>query len=342
MKAVRFHRYGDIDVLEVEDAQPRPLGPHDVLVEVHAAGINPGEAKIRSGALHERFPATFPSGQGSDLAGTVAETGEAVTEWSAGDPVLGWSQERSSHAEYVTVPADQLVRKPDALPWTSAGALFVAGTTAWAAVAAVDPRAGETVVVTGATGGVGSIAVQLLRLRRANVFAVASPRHRDWLESQGATLVDYGSGSSSGSSSGPSSGSSSGPGTGTGTGTDIAERLRRALEADGSRVHAFLDFHGGDYPRAALALNVPPTHINTLDYAAAAKLGTRSDGNAQGTSQAVLTELAELAATGRIEVPISGTYPLAEVRQAFAQLEREHPLGKIVLLPGATPALHRS
>ena len=320
MKAVRFHHYGDIDVLDLEDAEPRPLGPHDVLVQVHAAGINPGEAKIRSGALHERFPATFPSGQGSDLAGTVAEAGPAVTEWTVGDPVLGWSEERSSHAEYVTVPADQLVRKPDALPWTSAGALYVAGTTAWAAVAAIDPQAGETVVVAGATGGVGSLAVQLLRLRRANVFAVASPRHRDWLESQGATLVDYGSGS----------------------GSDVAERLRQAVETDGSRVQAFLDFHGGDYPRAALALGVPPTRINTLDYAAAAALGTRSDGNAQGTSQAVLTELAELAATGRIEVPISGTYPLAEVRQAFAQLEQEHPLGKIVLLPGAAPALDRS
>ncbi|MEY9934680.1 NADPH2:quinone reductase [Catenulispora sp. GP43] len=317
MKAVRFHHYGDIDVLDLEDAEPRPLGPDDVLVRVLAAGINPGEAKIRTGALHERFPATFPSGQGSDLAGTLAEIGAAVTEWAVGDPVLGWSWERSSHAEYVTVPADQLVRKPDALPWTPAGALYVAGTTAWAAVAAVDPQAGETVVVAGATGGVGTLAVQLLRLRRANVLAIASPRHRDWLESQGATLVDYGD--------------------------DVAERLRQAVEADGGGpVHAFLDFHGGDYPRTALALGVPPRRINTLDYAAAAALGTSSDGNAQGTSQAVLTELAELAATGRIEVPISGTYPLTEVRQAFAHLEHEHPLGKIVLLPGAAPQLDRS
>lgn len=317
-KAVRFDEYGGIDVLRVVEVPLPEPGAGQVLVKVAAAGINPGEAKIRTGVLHDRWPATFPSGQGSDLAGTVAEAGTAVTEWTVGDPVLGWSEERSSHAEYVTVPADQLVRKPDALPWTSAGALYVAGTTAWAAVAAVDPQAGETVVVAGATGGVGSLAVQLLRLRRANVFAVASPRHRDWLESQGATLVDYGSGS------------------------DVAERLRQAVETDGSRVQAFLDFHGGDYPRAALALGVPPTRINTLDYAAAAALGTRSDGNAQGTSQAVLTELAELAATGRIEVPISGTYPLAEVRQAFAQLEQEHPLGKIVLLPGAVPALDRS
>jgi NADPH2:quinone reductase len=312
MKAVRFHHYGDIDVLGVEDVEPRPLGPQDVLVRVRAAGINPGEAKIRTGALHERFPAAFPSGQGSDLAGTVTATGTAVTGWAPGDPVLGWSWERSSHAEYVVVPADQLVRKPDGLPWAAAGALYVAGSTAWAAVAAVDPRAGETVVIGGATGGVGSLAVQLLRLRRANVVAVASARHRDWLESQGAALVGYGSG--------------------------VAERLRRAIEGDGGgTAHAFLDFHGGDYPRIALSLGVLPRRVNTLDYGAATALGTWSQGSAEGTGRAVLAELAELAAAGRIEVPISRTHPLAEVRAAFTHLEHDHPLGKVVLLPNAAP-----
>ncbi|MFJ6690515.1 NADP-dependent oxidoreductase [Streptomyces sp. NPDC091294] len=310
MKAVRFHRYGDIDVLGVEDVEPRPLGPRDVLVHVRAAGINPGEAKIRTGALHERFPATFPSGQGSDLAGIVTATGSAVTDWAPGDAVLGWSWERSSHAEYVVVPHDQLVGKPDELPWTAAGALYVAGSTAWAAVTAIDPRAGETVVVSGATGGVGTIAVQLLRLRRAHVIAIASPRHQDWLASQGAALVHYGSG--------------------------VTERLRRAIEGDGAgTAHAFLDFHGGDYPRIALSLGVPPRRANTLDYDAAAALGTRSQGSAEGTSRAVLTELAELAAAGRIEVPISRTHPLQEVRAAFTHLEHDHPLGKVVLLPNS-------
>ncbi|MYW70144.1 zinc-binding dehydrogenase [Streptomyces sp. SID8379] len=308
MKAVRFHRYGDIDVLGVEEVEPRPLGPRDVLVRVRAAGINPGEAKIRTGALHERFPAVFPSGQGSDLAGTVTATGDAVTDWAPGDAVLGWSWERSSHAEYVVVPEEQLVRKPDGLPWPVAGALYVAGSTAWAAVAAVAPRAGETVVVSGATGGVGSLAVQLLRLRRANVVAVASARHRNWLESQGATLVAYGNG--------------------------VTERLRRAIEGDGAgTADAFLDFHGGDYPRTALSLGVLPHRVNTLDHDAADALGTRSHGSAEGTDRAVLGELAGLAAGGRIEVPVSRTHPLTQVRAAFTHLEHDHPLGKVVLLP---------
>lgn len=310
MKAVRFHRYGGVDVLGVEDVAPRPLGPRDVLVRVRAAGINPGEAKIRTGVLHQRFPAVFPSGQGSDLAGTVTATGAAVRGWVPGDPVVGWSWERSSHAEYVVVPADQLVRKPDGLPWPAAGALYVAGSTAWAAVAAVEPRAGETVVVSGATGGVGSLAVQLLRLRRANVVAVASARHRDWLETQGAALVGYGNG--------------------------VADRIRRATEGDGGDTpHAFLDFHGGDYPRIALSLGVLPRRVNTLDHDAAATFGTRAHGSAEGTDRAVLAELAALVAAGRIEVPISRTHPLAEVRAAFTHLEHDHPLGKVVLLPDA-------
>ena len=129
-KAVRFDESGDIDVLEVRDV-PRPV-PSDgeVLVEVRAAGINPGEAMIRRGALHDRWPATFPSGQGSDLAGVVAELGNGVQGVAVGDEVIGFSQERSSQAEFVVLPAAQLTPKPAAVPWEVAGGLYVAGTTA--------------------------------------------------------------------------------------------------------------------------------------------------------------------------------------------------------------------
>ena len=106
-KAVRFENYGGIDVLKIEDV-PRPVpGEGQVLVQVKAAGINPGEAKIREGLLHARWPATFPSGQGSDLAGVVAETGPGVTGFSAGDEVIGWTDNRASQAEYVVAEAGQ-------------------------------------------------------------------------------------------------------------------------------------------------------------------------------------------------------------------------------------------
>jgi NADPH:quinone reductase-like Zn-dependent oxidoreductase len=304
MRAVRFHHYGGIEVLGVEDIEPPSLRPHDVLVKMRAAGINPGEAKIRTGALHERLPATFPSGQGSDLAGTVVETGTDVTRWQVGDHVLGWSWERSSHAEYVAVPDDQLVAKPENLTWEVAGALYVAGCTAHAAVVAVAPGPGETVVISAASGGVGSIAVQLVRHTGAHVVAIASPRHQDWLQAQGATVIYYGEG--------------------------VENRIKQTVE---TTPEAFLDFYGGDYVPLAVRLGVPPGRINTIDYAAAAAYGTRSDASAEGTKPEILGELARLAATGTLQVHVSATHPLEKVQQAFQQLEHAHPLGKIVLTP---------
>src|ERR1700722_15194896 len=132
-KAVQFDTYGGIDVLEVREV-PRPIpGAGEVLVEVKAAGINPSEAVIRSGALHHMFPATFPSGQGSDFAGIVAELGPGVSGVAVGDEVIGFSMRRSSHAEYVSVPATQLTPRPPTVPWEVAGSLFVAGGGARAA-----------------------------------------------------------------------------------------------------------------------------------------------------------------------------------------------------------------
>jgi NADPH:quinone reductase-like Zn-dependent oxidoreductase len=120
-RAVQFDGYGGIDVLQVRDvARPEP-GPGDVLVRVRAAGINPGENAIRSGTLHDRWPATFPSGQGSDLAGQVTEVGGDVSTWSMGDEVIGWVDTRGSHAELVAVPADHLVRRDPDVPWEVGG-----------------------------------------------------------------------------------------------------------------------------------------------------------------------------------------------------------------------------
>src|SRR5437764_15187643 len=141
-KAVRFAEYGGIGVLQVVEAERPTPGPRQVLVKVVAAGINPGEAAIRQGFLHEVLPATFPSGQGSDLAGIVEEPGKQVTGFSVGDEVIGFTDQRASHAEYVVVETDQLIRRPVGVPWEQAGALFVAGTTAYAAIRAVPVERG--------------------------------------------------------------------------------------------------------------------------------------------------------------------------------------------------------
>ncbi len=302
-KAVRYDNYGGVDVLNVVDV-PRPVpGPGQVLVQVRAAGINPGEAKIRDGLLAERWPSTFPSGQGSDLAGVVAETGPGVTGVAAGDEVIGYTDDRASQAEFVVVEAGHLTPKPADVPWPVAGALFVAGATAYAAVRAVAPAKGDVVVVSGAAGGVGSIAVQLARRTGATVVGLASPVHHDWLAAHGVIPVSYGDG--------------------------VADRIRQAAD----RVDAFIDTVGTGYVQLALELGVAPDRIDTIaDFAAISRYGVKGDGNAAGASAAVLAELAELIADGELEIPIAATFPLAEVRDAYRRLAQGHVQGKIVLL----------
>jgi NADPH:quinone reductase len=305
MKAVRFDQYGDRDVLYIAELELPQPGPGEVLVEVRAASINPGEASIRKGFLHERWPSTFPSGEGTDLAGVVTAVGDGVSEFAIGDEVLGWSWNRSSHAEFVTVPAGQLVAKPAALSWEVAGSLNVAGSTAWAAVEAVDPKPGETVAVSAAAGGVGSLAVQLLRIRDARVIGIASQANHAWLLAHGITPVAYGDG---------------------------LEARVRAAAPDG--VDAFIDTYGPEYVELAIALGVAPRRIDTIaSFELAAEVGARTAGSADGSTPATMTALAELAATGRLDVPIAATYPLERVQDAFAELEQRHTRGKIVLIP---------
>jgi NADPH:quinone reductase-like Zn-dependent oxidoreductase len=305
-RAVRFERYGDVDVLEVVDV-PRPV-PEDgqVVVRVKAAGINPGEAAIRRGLMHERWPATFPSGQGSDLAGVVDELGPGVTGVAVGDEVIGFTHDRSSQAELVAVDAGHLTPRPVGVPWEVAGALFVAGATAYAAVQAVSLGEGDTVVISGAAGGVGTIAGQLSHLAGATVVGLASPPHHAWLEDHGIVPVPYGDG--------------------------VEERV---LDAAGDEApDVFIDTFGGGYVDMAVALGVPPDRIDTIaDLAAAQRYGTKTDGNMAGARAEVMAELAGLIESGRLDIPIAATYPLVQVRDAYRELEQRHTLGKIVLVP---------
>lgn len=302
-KAVRFNEYGSVDVLHVVDVPDPTPGPGEVLVRVKAAGINPGEASIREGLLHALWPATFPSGEGSDLAGVVEAVGEGVTTWKPGDEVLGWTDNRASHAELVVTSADELTPKPQPVPWEVAGSLFVVGATAWASVRAVAPQPGETIVVSGAAGGVGSLTVQLARRTGAQAIGLASTANHDWLRDHDVTPVAYGDG--------------------------VAERIREHAP-DG--VDAFIDTFGGYLDLALNDLGVAPDRVNTI-IPPEHRDGIKGDGNAAGASTEVLAELAALIAAGELELPIARTYPLDEVRAAFTDLADRHTRGKIVLVP---------
>jgi NADPH:quinone reductase-like Zn-dependent oxidoreductase len=302
-RAVKFEHYGGIDVLDVVDIPDPVPGPGQLLVRVKAAGINPGEGKIREGLLDERWPATFPSGQGSDLAGVVEQVGDQVGGFAAGDEVIGFTDERASQAELVVIQAENATRRPAGVPWDVAGALFVVGTTAYATVRAVSLSQGDTVVVSGAAGGVGSLAVQLAKRAGATVIGLASEHNHEWLREHGIIPVSYGDG--------------------------VGDRIREATQG---KVDAFIDTVGQDYVPLALDLGVKPDRIDTIaDFQAGAKYGVKTDGTGAAATADVLAQLAQLIDEGKLEMPIAHVYPLADVRDAYRELEQGHTRGKIVL-----------
>lgn len=305
MRAVRFDNYGGLDVLNVREVEEPQTTPGRVVVRVKAAATNPGEIAIRTGALAAMFPATFPSGEGSDFAGEVAALGEGVTGFAVGDAVLGWSDERASHAELVAVPVEQLVAKPESVSWEVAGSMYVAPMAALASVRAVAPVAGETVAVSAAAGGVGAVAVQLARRTGATVIGLASVDNHEWLRAHGVIPVAYGEGQ--------------------------GERIR---EAAGGRLDAFIDLFGSGYVDLALSLGVATQRINTIaDFEAIQKKGVQGKGTGDAGGAVGLRELLALVASGDLEIPIARVYPLGEVREAYQELAKRRTHGKIVLKP---------
>jgi NADPH:quinone reductase-like Zn-dependent oxidoreductase len=228
-----------------------------------------------------------------------------VTGFAVGDEVLGWSWRRSSQAEYVAVPITQLIRKPPQLSWEVAGSLYVVGCTAYAAVRAVGAGEGDVVAVSAAAGGVGTVVVQLLVSKGATVLGIASENNHDWLRAHGVVPIAYGDG--------------------------LAERLRAAAPGG---IDAFIDLFGPQYVELAVDLGVPPDRIETIiSREKAQEVGAKVEGSGDASTTKVLSEMAALVASGQIEIPIAATYPLEHVRDAYAELEKRHTRGKIVLIP---------
>lgn len=301
MKAILFDRFGGTEVLRESDIDVPQPGPGQIRVRVQAAGLNALDGKIRSGALEAVFPTPLPAVPGGELAGVVDALGEGVQGLRVGDEVLGWS-DTGSYAEYAL--ATTVAVKPAGLDWQHAAALPVAGETAQRVLDLLGVVAGETVLMHGAAGAVGTLAVQLATARGARVIATAGPANQDYLTSLGATATLYGEG--------------------------LVERVR-ALAPDG--VDAVFDLAGKGALEDSITLRGGTERIVTIADFRAHQLGITFSTGGQERSAARLAALAQDAATGKVVTTVTA-YPLAEAATAQQVSDAGHVRGKLVLTLG--------
>lgn len=303
MKAIAFDHFGDPEVLhEIDVETPRP-GPGQVRIRVKAAGVNPIDGKIRSGAMNAVYSTSFPAIPGWDVAGVVDAVGEGVDGLKVGDSVLGWA-DTGAYAEYAL--ATKVAIKPEALSFEHAATLPVVGDTVERVLRLLGVAKGETLLVNGATGGVGSLAVQLAVAQGLTVIGTAGADSQDYLASLGATPTVYGEG--------------------------LVDRVR-ALAPQG--IDAVFDAAGMGALPDAITLRGSTERIATISDPAARQLGvTFAAGNPDGRSPQALASLADQAARGSLRVTVTATYPLAEAALAHRLIDTGHVRGKLVLTVG--------
>lgn len=316
-RAVVATGYGGPEVLAVVAIDRPTPGPGQVLVEVHAASANPYDHKVYSGAFGSD-PNALPLRLGSEVAGVVAEVGEPPTGFAVGDPVIAHPV-RGGYACHVLAEAANVFALPGTLPVEQAAGLLLTGTTAAHLLAAVggggDVGVGDTVLVHGAAGGVGSMATQLAVVRGARVIGTASPARQDAVRALGGEPVAYGRGE-----------------------TTLAERVR-ALAPDG--IDAALDTVGTDEAiDTSLDLVADRRRIATIAaFGRAPALGIHLLGHGPGADPgtalraAARADLVALAAAGRLAVTVDRVLPLEEVAAAHAHLASGHARGKVILRP---------
>jgi NADPH:quinone reductase-like Zn-dependent oxidoreductase len=304
VKAARFSRFGGPEVLEIVDLPDPHPGPGQVRIAVRAAGVNPSDWKKREGLMDPELPQTM----GYEAAGVVDELGEGVADVAVGDRVFGLSAEGAAQAELTVLSFYAPI--PPSLDFPGAAALPAAIETATRALDQLDVGAGagrgSTLLINGASGSVGSAAVQLAVARGARVIGTASPANHDYLRSLGAEPVAYGEG--------------------------LAGRVR-ALAPDG--VDAALDVAGSGVLPELIELAGGPEHVVTIaDFGGAREHGVRFSSGDAGRAVHALGEIGELIESGRFSLPVARTFPLAEIAQAHRTGEDGHVRGKLVLVVG--------
>jgi NADPH:quinone reductase-like Zn-dependent oxidoreductase len=315
MRAIEFSEYGPPSVLRVAEVEAPHAGPGEIRIAVRTSGISPGETYIRSGRLRELVPTTFPYLTGFDAAGVVDQVGEGVTGVRVGDEVFGMTTTtgRAANADFVVLAG--WAPKPSAWSWEEAGGAAGSVETATRVLDLLAVKDGQTVLVQGAAGAVGTVAVQFAVARGARVIGTASERNHDFLRSLGAEPTTYGVG--------------------------LVERVEALAPAG---VDAAFDCAGGALPDLIAIVGDPAKVVTIADFEAAAhgvhishsapadETGTSLGASADPIAVHGLALAATLAAEGKLTVPVAAAFPLEEVAAAHELSETRHARGKIVLV----------
>ena len=296
MIAYGFDEYGGPDTETFLDLPVTEPGSGQLLVAVHAAGVNPADWKVRAGNRKDTVQITLPAVLGREVSGTVVGVGSGVDGFSVGDEVFGATASgHGGYAQYTLLNAAGTAHKPESVSWSVAATLPVAAGTAFDALRGLALTAGNTVLVLGAGGGVGSSVLQLARADGIDVLGVASSGKREWIESLGAEFVE--------------------------SGPEYVGSISRP-------VHGIVDLVGGDTLRAAAVKTGAPI-VSVADPVLAAQWG--GSGAVRERTTAAFTRLADLVVTGVLRPRIDHTFPLDRAGEALALVENGHALGKVVI-----------
>ncbi|MFI6349045.1 NADP-dependent oxidoreductase [Streptomyces sp. NPDC050560] len=296
MKKVIFAEFGGPDVLRLTDAEKPHAGPGRIRVAVRAAGVNPVDWRLREGQVLAAHPTELPSGVGQDAAGVVDEVGEGVEGVAVGDRVFG--EGASTYAEFAVLSA--WARMPGGLTFEEAAGYPSVVETALRVIREVGVRPGQTLLVSGAAGGVGSAVLQIARERGIAVTGTAGAANQDYLRGLGAAATTYGDG--------------------------WVERVRRLGPVD-----AALDLAGSGVVRELVELTGDPRRVVSIADLGAPGLGVRFSG-AAGSMRDALAEAVRLIEEGRLRIPVEKTYPLAEAAAAHADSKAGHTRGRRVMV----------